>query len=58
MKKGKMINFDDLVKDKTRYKNTNGYLVHPFRAIVCGASGKGKTNAVLNLLLNNDYKLD
>jgi len=56
--KRKMINFDELAADKTKYKNANGYLVHPFRAIVCGSSGCGKTNAICNILLNEAYKLD
>ena len=57
-KKVGLLNFDDLVLDKTTYKNTNGHLMHPFRAIVCGTSGSGKTNTILNLLLNALYKLD
>lgn len=57
-KKKKVINFDELIEDKTVYRNTNGYLKHPFRSIVCGSSGSGKTNTVLNLLINKEYKLD
>ena len=35
------------------YYNPNGetYLIkHPFRAVICGVSGSGKTNALLNLI--------
>jgi hypothetical protein len=32
--------------------------MHPFRAIVCGTSGSGKTNTLMNILLNEHYKLD
>ena len=57
-RENKMINYDELASDKTSYKNTNGYLVHPFRAVICGNSGCGKTNAVMNLLLTKKYKMD
>lgn len=53
-----IINFDDYIDDKQQYRNTNGIMKHPFRAIVCGATGYGKTNSVCNLLLNPAFKLD
>lgn len=53
-----MINFDDYSKDKKKYRNANGYIMHPCRMIVSGSSGTGKTNAVLNLMLHPNYKMD
>jgi hypothetical protein len=44
-------NYD--VKEK-EYKNKHDLIPQwPFRSLVCGASGSGKTNAVLNMLFND-----
>lgn len=56
-----MINFDSFIKDeyKLKYENTNPLTVqHPARCCIVGASGCGKTNLLLNLLLNKTLKMD
>ena len=49
-----MINFDDYVnKNKTQHnKNWPYVLDHPYRILIIGGSGSGKTNVLLNLIEN------
>ena len=49
-----MINFDDYVNEnKTEHnKNWPYTLDHPYRILIIGGSGSGKTNALLNLTEN------
>ena len=49
-----MINFDDYVNEnKTEHnKNWPYTLDHPYRILIIGGSGSGKTNALLNLIEN------
>ena len=52
-----MINFDDYIngiasnENKTKHKKTWPYVPdHPYRILIIGGSGSGKTNALLNLI--------
>ena len=47
-----MINFDDIVsKNKTVHNKNWPYIPdHPYRILIIGRSGSGKTNALLNLI--------
>ena len=49
-----MINFDDYVNEnKTKHnKNWPYTLHHPYRILIIGSLGSGKTNALLNLIVN------
>ena len=50
-----MINFDDYTNENNKTKNhSNWYPVpdHPYRILILGGSGSGKTNALLNLINN------
>ena len=54
-----MINFDDYIngiasnENKTKHKKTWPYVPdHPYRILIIGGSGSGKTNALLNLIEN------
>lgn len=56
-----MINFDDLIQEDYKIKSVNSNpltVQHPARCIIVGASGTGKTNLLLNLLLNKEMKMD
>lgn len=57
-KKTKLFNFDLLIEDKQKYRNSNKIIMHPARVIMCGASGTGKTNTLLNLLVRKETKMD
>ena len=50
----KMINFDNYVNEnKTKHnKNWSYILDHPYRILIIGGSGSGKTNFLLNLIEN------
>lgn len=49
-----MQNFYSLVKNKTKFENApDAMLIHPYRLLITGASGSGKTNVLLNLFYNN-----
>ena len=50
----KMINFDNYVNEtKTKYNNNWPYIRdHPYRILIIGGSGSGKTNLLLNLIEN------
>ena len=54
-----MINFDDIVNEnKTTHKKYWPYIPdHPYRILLIGGSGSGKTNALLNLIEKNINKI-
>ena len=54
-----MINFDDYAnKNKTEHNLKWPYIPdHPYRILIIGGSGSGKTNALLNLI-NNQPDID
>ena len=54
-----MINFDDYVNEnKTEHNSKWPYIPdHPYRILIIGGSGSGKTNALLNLI-NNQPDID
>ena len=49
-----MINFDDIVNGSKTVHNKNWPYIpdHPYRILIIGGSGSGKTNALLNLIEN------
>ena len=49
-----MINFDDIVKENKTVHNKNWPHIpdHPYRILIIGGSGSGKTNVLLNLIEN------
>ena len=49
-----MINFDDYTNEnKTEHNSKWPYIPdHPYRILIVGGSGSGKTNALLNLINN------
>ena len=49
-----MINFDDYVNENKIEHNKNWpyILDHPYRILIIGGSGSGKTNVLLNLIEN------
>ena len=49
-----MINFDDYVNEnKTKHNKNQTYILdHPYRILIIGGSGSGKTNLLLNLIEN------
>ena len=54
--KCKMISFDDVTNDNKAQNNSYWPLIldHPYRILIIGESGSGKTNALLNLINNID----
>ena len=52
-----VINFDDCMNENKTENNSKGSYIsdHPYRILIIGGSGFGKTNALLNLITN---KLD
>ena len=55
-----MINFDDIIKDRKKDRNSNlsQDLVHSFKILIIGSSGFGKTNALLiECVINQIYQL-
>ena len=54
-----MINFDDYVNENKTEHNKNWPYIpdHPYRILIIGGSGSGKTNALLNLI-NNQPDID
>ena len=54
-----MINFDEYTNENKRKHNLNWPYVpdHPYRILIIGYSGSGKTNALLNLI-NNKPDID
>ena len=49
-----MINFDDYVNENRTEHNKNWPYIpdHPYRILIIGGSGSGKTNVLLNLIEN------
>ena len=47
-----MINFDDTTRENIKNHNPNclQILHHPYRILIIGGSGSGKTNALRNLI--------
>ena len=47
-----MINFDNYTNENKREHNLKGQYIpdHPYRILIIGGSGSGKTNALLNLI--------
>ena len=54
-----MINFDEYTNDNLKEHNLNWPYIpdHPYRILIIGGSGTGKTNALLNLI-NNQQAID
>ena len=54
-----MINFDEYTNENKRKHNPNWPYIpdHPYRILIIGGSGTGKTNALLNLI-NNQQDID
>ena len=54
-----MINFDDYTNENKIEHNSKGSHIpdHPYRILIVGGSGSGKTNALLNLI-NNQPNID
>ena len=55
----KMINFDDYTNENIVEHNSKWLYIpdHPYRILIIGGSGSGKTNALLNLI-NNQPDID
>ena len=47
-----MINHDDAAKEKNNKRNSNWLQIpdHPYRTLIIGGSGSGKTNALLSII--------
>ena len=47
-----MINFDDVTKENIKEHNPNWPQIpdHPYRILIIGGSGSGKTNSLFNLI--------
>ena len=54
-----MINFDNYTSENKTEDNTKWPYIpdHPYRIVIVGGSGSGKTNALLNLI-NNEPDID
>ena len=54
-----MINFDEYTNENRINHNSNWSYIpyHPYRILIIGGSGSGKTNALLNLI-NNQPDID
>ena len=54
-----MINFDDYTNESKAQHNENWPYIpdHPYRILITGGSGSGKTNALLDLI-NNQPDID
>ena len=52
-----MINFDDVVKENIKNHNLNWPQIpdHPYRILIIGGSGSGKTNSLFNLINQQPY---
>ena len=53
-----MINFDDYYtnENKIEHNSKRPYIPdHPYRILIAGGSGSGKTNALLNLIYNQPH---
>ena len=51
-----MINLDSITNENSKEHNKNWTYIpdHPYRILIIGGSGPGKTNAVLNLINEQD----
>ena len=51
-----MINYGDVTKEKINKNNSSWLQIpdHPYRILIIGVSGSGKTNALLNLIKQQD----
>ena len=51
-----MLNFDDITNKNNKDHNENWPYIpdHPYRILIIGSSGSGKTNALLNLIKEQD----
>ena len=49
-----MINFDDVTKENIKEHNPNWPQIpdHPYRILIIGGSGSGKTNSLFNLIID------
>ena len=49
-----MINFDEYTNENKINHNSNSLYIpdHPYRILIIGGSGSGKTNTLLNLIEN------
>ena len=47
-----MINFDDVIKENTKERDQNWLQIpdHPYRILITGGSGSGKTDSLFNLI--------
>ena len=47
-----MINFDDVTEENKKQHNPNWPLIpdHPYRILIIGGSGSGKTNSLFSLM--------
>ena len=54
-----MINFDYVIKEQAKKHNPKFQEIpnHPYRILIIGGSGSGKTNSLLNLI-NNQPDID
>ena len=52
-----MINLDSITKENNKERNKKWPFIpdHPYRILIIGSSGSGKTNALLNLI-KEDFK--
>ena len=55
----KMINFDAVIKKEAKKNNPNGPQIpdHPYRILLVGRAGSGKTNSLFNLI-NQQPEID
>ena len=53
----KIINLDSITNENNKNHNEKWSYIpdHPFRIIIIGGSGSGKTNALINLINEQDY---
>ena len=51
-----MINYDDVMKENIKKHNPDWPQIsnHPYKMLITGGSGSGKTNALLNLIKKQD----
>ena len=52
-----MINLDSIANENNRERNEKWPYIpdHPYRILIIGGSGSGKTNALLNSIKEQDY---